>query len=267
MNTTSASMSTPSEATEAASLRQNGGAVSILGVRVDALTWEAFEARVRDFVRSGQPHHVVTVNPEFVMAAQRDPAFGRVLAAADLALADGWGLLWAARRLGQPLPARITGSDGAPRLAALAAQEGWRLFLLGAGPGIAQRAADVLRTRHPALQIVGVFAGSPRADEEEAIVARIAAARPHVLFVAYGAPAQDLWIARTQPRLQIPLAMGVGGSLDFIAGVRQRAPASVQRLHLEWLFRLLQEPWRWRRQLALPRFVWAVLRAAGRDAA
>ncbi len=117
------------------------------------------------------------------------------------------------------------------------------------------------------MQIVGVFAGSPRADEEEAIVARIAAARPHVLFVAYGAPAQDLWIARTQPRLQIPLAMGVGGSLDFIAGVRQRAPASVQRLHLEWLFRLLQEPWRWRRQLALPRFVWAVLRAAGRDAA
>jgi len=251
MNTTSASMSTPSEVVPS---------VSILGVRVDALTWEAFEARAAAFVSSGRPHQVVTVNPEFVMAAQRDPAFSRVLAAADLALADGWGLLWAARRLGRPLPARITGSDGVPRLAALAAQGGWRVFLLGAAPGVAEQAAHVLCARHPALQIAGVFAGSPAAAEEEAIVARIAAARPHVLLVAYGAPGQDLWIARTQPRLQIPLAMGVGGALDFIAGVRRRAPVWMQRARLEWLFRLAQEPWRWRRQLALPRFVWAVLR-------
>ena len=251
MNTTSASMSTPSEVVPS---------VSILGVRVDALTWEAFETRAAVFVTSGQPHQVVTVNPEFVMAAQRDPAFSRVLAAADLALADGWGLLWAARRLGRPLPARITGSDGVPRLAALAAQGGWRVFLLGAAPGVAEQAANVLCARHPALQIAGVFAGSPAAAEEDAIVARIAAARPHVLLVAYGAPGQDLWIARTQPRLQIPLAMGVGGALDFIAGVRRRAPVWVQRARLEWLFRLAQEPWRWRRQLALPRFVWAVLR-------
>lgn len=251
MSTTSASMSTPSEVVPS---------VSILGVRVDALTWEAFETRAAAFVSSGRPHQVVTVNPEFVMAAQRDPAFSRVLAAADLALADGWGLLWAARRLGRPLPARITGSDGVPRLAALAAQGGWRVFLLGAAPGVAEQAAHVLCARHPALQIAGVFAGSPAAAEEEAIVARIAAARPHVLLVAYGAPGQDLWIARTQPRLQIPLAMGVGGALDFIAGVRRRAPVWMQRARLEWLFRLAQEPWRWRRQLALPRFVWAVLR-------
>lgn len=253
MNTTSAFMFTPSEVVES---------VSILGVRVDALTWEAFEARAAAFVRSGLPHQLVTVNPEFVMAAQRDPAFSRVLAAADLALADGWGLLWAARRLGRPLPARITGSDGVPRLAALAAQNGWRVFLLGAAPGVAEQAASALRARHPGLQIVGIFAGSPAAEEEEAIVARIAAARPHVLFVAYGAPSQDLWIARTQPRLQIPLAMGVGGALDFIAGVRRRAPVWMQRARLEWLFRLAQEPWRWRRQLALPRFVWAVVWAS-----
>lgn len=251
MNTTSASMSTPSEVVPS---------VSILGVRVDALTWEAFEARAAAFVSSGRPHQVVTVNPEFVMAAQRDPAFSRALAAADLALADGWGLVWAARRLGRPLPARVTGSDGVPRLAALAAQGGWRVFLLGAAPGVAEQAAHVLCARHPALQIAGVFAGSPAAAAEEAIVARIAAARPHVLLVAYGAPGQDLWIARTQPRLQIPLAMGVGGALDFIAGVRRRAPVWMQRARLEWLFRLAQEPWRWRRQLALPRFVWAVLR-------
>ncbi len=251
-------MSTPSNPTAPPS---NLATVTILGVRVHALTWEDFDAQVNGFVRSGRPHQVVTVNPEFVMAAQRTAAFRRVLTAADLALADGWGLLWAARRLGTPLPARITGSDGTPRLAALASREGWRVFLLGAGPGVAEQAAAVLQARHPNLQIAGCLAGSPRPQDEDSIVTRVAAARPHVLLVAYGAPGQDLWIARTQPRLQIPLAMGVGGSLDFIAGVRHRAPAWLQRLHLEWLFRLAQEPWRWRRQLALPRFVWAVLRS------
>lgn len=249
-------MSTPSDSDTATP----PASVHILGVRVDALTWDDFDARVRAFVRSRQPHQIVTVNPEFVMAAQRNPAFRQVLAAADLALADGWGLLWAARRQGQPLPARITGSDGTPRLAALAAQEGWRLFLLGAGPGVAERAARVLQAQRPGLRIAGCFGGSPRPAEEDAIVERIAAAQPDVLLVAYGAPAQDLWIARTRPRLRIPLAMGVGGSLDFIAGVQRRAPLLVQRLRLEWLFRLVQEPRRWRRQLALPRFVWAVLR-------
>ena len=226
-------MFTPSERAEGAAIsrpRQNAASVTILGVRVHALTWEAFEAQAADFVRSGQAHQVVTVNPEFIMAAQHDPAFGRVLAAADLALADGWGLLWAARRFGKPLPTRITGSDGVPRLAALAAREGWRVFLLGAGPGIAEQAAAVLQARHPALHLAGCFAGSPRPDEEDAIVARIAAARPHVLFVAYGAPNQDLWIARTQPRLQIPLAMGFGWRRSRGAGAGSwPCPASCGR--------------------------------------
>lgn len=236
--------------------------IDILGVRVDVLTWEAFDVCVREFVGSGRPHQAVTVNPEFIMAAQGNPTFRQVLNQSDLALADGWGVQAAARLLGQRLPDRVTGADGVPRLAARAAAEGWRLYLLGAAPGVAARAAQVLRDWHPALQIAGTYAGSPHPAEDDAITARVLAAQPDILFVAYGAPAQDLWIARHQERLRVPLAVGVGGAFDFVAGVRRRAPPWVQRVHLEWLYRLKQEPWRWRRQLALPRFALAVLHQA-----
>ncbi len=233
--------------------------IDILGVRVDVLTWEGFDACASQFVRSGTPHQAVTVNPEFIMAARRNPTFRQVLNQSDLALADGWGVQVAARLLGQKLPVRVTGADGVPRLAALAAAQGWRLFLLGAAPGVAAQAAHILQARHPGLQIAGTYAGSPSPADEAVILPEVLAAQPDILFVAYGAPAQDLWIARNQHRLRVPLAMGVGGALDFVAGVRRRAPPWVQTVHLEWLFRLIQEPWRWRRQLALPRFAIAVL--------
>lgn len=239
--------------------------IDILGVRVDVLTWQTFDACVSGFVRSATPHQVVTVNPEFIIAAQRNPTFQQVLNQSDLALADGWGVQVAARLLGQRLPERVTGADGVPRLAALAAEQGWRLFLLGAAPGVAASAAHNLQVRYPTLQVVGTYAGSPSVADEAVIVPQVMAAQPDILFVAYGAPAQDLWIARNQPRLRVPLAMGVGGALDFVAGVRRRAPTWVQTVHLEWLFRLIQEPWRWRRQLALPRFALAVLGQAWRQ--
>ena len=233
--------------------------LSILGVRVDAVTAAEALDIIEQIVREGRPQQVVTVNPEFVMAAQANQAFRRVLNAAALALPDGIGLVWAARILGQRLPERVAGSDLVPRLAERAARRGWKLFLLGAAPGVAEQAAARLVARCPGLTVAGTYAGSPAAAEEEDIVARVRAVRPGVLFVAYGAPAQELWIARNLERLGVPLCMGVGGALDFIAGVRRRAPRWVQRLGLEWLYRLLQEPWRWRRQLALPRFAFAIL--------
>jgi N-acetylglucosaminyldiphosphoundecaprenol N-acetyl-beta-D-mannosaminyltransferase len=171
---------------------------------------------------------------------------------------DGIGLVWASRWLGRPLRQRVSGSDLVPRLAALAAARGWSIFLLGAAPGVAGVAAAKLRAANPTLRIAGTYAGSPSPDEEEAIVARIRAAAPQMLFVAYGAPAQDLWIARNLARLGVPVAIGVGGTLDFIAGTRRRAPAWVQRVGLEWLYRLWQEPRRWRRMLALPHAAWLV---------
>lgn len=205
-------------------------------------------------------HQIATVNPEFVMTAQRDAAFREILQQADLCLADGVGLLLAAKRYGRRLPERVPGSELVYHLAQLAAEEGWRLFLLGAAPGVAQEAAATLQARYEGLQIAGVYAGSPALEENEAIVQRINASNADLLYVAYGAPRQDKWIARNKEALSgVRLAMGVGGALDFITGRAVRAPRWVQQLGLEWLHRLWQEPWRWRRMLALPRFALRVL--------
>ena len=233
--------------------------VDILGVRVDNITSAQVLQTMAAWVASGEPHQVVTVNPEFVMRAQRDRAFHVVLDRADLALPDGQGLLWASRLLGHRLVERVAGSDIVPQVAAMSAERGYRLYLLGARPGVAEMAARKLAARFPGVCIVGTYAGSPDPSEEDELVARITAASPDILFVAYGAPRQDLWIARNLERLRVPVCMGVGGTFDFIAGVAQRAPLWMQNAGLEWLFRLIQEPWRWRRMLALPRFVIAVL--------
>lgn len=239
--------------------------VHILGVRVDALTFDATLDIMDGWIEQRGPHQIATANPEFVMAAQKDQEFHQTLQQADLCVADGIGLLWAARRLGAHLPERVTGSDLVPLVAQAAAQRGWRLYLLGAAPGVADQTARFLEQQNPGLRIAGVYAGSPAAAEAPAIVQRVRAARPDVLFVAYGAPAQDLWIARHKAELAVPVMMGVGGAFDHIAGVQRRAPVWVQRVHLEWFFRLVTQPWRWRRQLALPRFVWAVLRQERRS--
>mgnify|MGYP001585241115 CR=1 FL=1 len=232
----------------------------ILGVRVDDVTGDETLALVERFIAERVPHQICTVNPEFIMAAQRDEAFRNVINNAALCLPDGVGVLWAARRLGHPLRERVGGTDMAERIAARASQLGWKMYFLGAAPGVAEQAAAVLQARYPGIAVAGTFAGSSTLSEENASVERILAARPNVLLVAFGAPAQDVWIARNQPRLQVPVAVGVGGAFDFIAGVTRRAPRWVQRLGFEWLHRLVREPWRWRRQLALPRFVWRVLR-------
>jgi N-acetylglucosaminyldiphosphoundecaprenol N-acetyl-beta-D-mannosaminyltransferase len=233
---------------------------AILSVRIDDVTPDEALARCQAFVESGQPHQVVTVNPEFVVAAQSDADFASVLARADLAVPDGAGLLLAARWLGRPLRGRVTGVDLSRRLAVLAAQRRYRLFLLGAAPGVAERAAAALAAANPGLLVVGTYAGSPAPREEDDIVARVRATAPHILLVAYGAPAQDKWIARNLHRLGVPLAVGVGGVLDYVAGVVPYAPAWLRRLGLEWAYRLVRQPWRWRRIWnAVVVFPWLVL--------
>lgn len=236
--------------------------VVLLGVRVDDVTGDEALSLIEDFIREGIPHQVVTVNPEFVVAAQGDEEFRRILNAADLALPDGIGLIWASRLLsrGRPLRERVAGSDLVPKIAALATERGYRLFLLGAAPGVAKEAAQRLCQWNPGLTIAGTYAGSPAVEEEGEIVALVRAAKPDVLFVAYGAPAQDEWIARNLERLGVPVCIGVGGAFDFIAGRAKRAPVWMQRLGLEWLHRLCYQPWRWRRQLALLKFVGLVVR-------
>jgi len=229
--------------------------IEILGVRVDKADYDDLLAAVDAFVETGGPHQIVTLNPEMLVAAHDDPDFRRVLNEADLNVADGVGLTLAARWLGSPLPERVTGSDGIYRLAAHCARRGYRLYLLGAAPGVAQQVAERLTALNPGLVVVGAYAGSPRAEEEEDLAARVRAAAPHLLLVAYGVPAEEKWIARNRERLGAPVMIGVGGSFDFVVGVTRRAPPWMRRAGLEWLYRLIREPWRWRRQLALPRFV------------
>ncbi|GAB4544790.1 MAG: hypothetical protein OHK0023_02110 [Anaerolineae bacterium] len=239
----------------------------VLGVPIDKLTFAQLNDQLAAWINqpNSRARMICTANPELVMIAQRDSNFFNILQRASLVSADGVGLLWAAKRLGVPLPERVTGSDGLPKVAERAAREGWRLFLLGAGNGVAQQVADVLIARFPTLMVVGTYSGSPAPTEEDAIVARVNAAMADILFVAYGSPAQEAWIARNLPRLQVKVAIGVGGAFDFVAGVAQRAPEWMQQAGIEWLHRLISQPRRITRMAnRLPRFVWAVLRRGSR---
>lgn len=239
--------------------------LSILGVQVHRVTRGQALALIETFIASGQSHHVVTVNPEYVVMAQQDAAFRQMLNQADLALVDGVGLAWASWLLGHGWAPRIPGVDLMDWLAALAAEREYRIFLLGAKPGVAEEAAQDLQQRYPGLYVTGSYAGSPDPAEDAAILARIATAEPHLLFVAFGAPAQDIWIRRMLPRLGVPVAIGVGGAFDFLSGLVPRAPRWMRVLGLEWCFRLFKEPWRWRRMLRLPYFAWLVVRQRLKD--
>lgn len=248
--------------------------LSILGVaiaRVDfALTLDLLDAwvvrRRAAVAHRSAPgaacRQICTVNPEFIVDAQRDRAFAKVLAQADLCVPDGVGVLWAARLAGHPLRERVTGSDGIVRICQRAAQRGWSVYFLGAAPGVAERTAAALSNAFPALKVAGAFAGTPAADGWPAIYHRLTEAAPDILFVAYGHPRQDLWIDAHRAELPAAVAIGVGGAFDFVAGVARRAPRWMQRLGLEWLHRLITQPWRWRRMMKLPVFVgWVLLDA------
>ncbi len=240
--------------------------LNILGVRVDNSPLEESVTHCARLLRlppggaGGRLHQVATVNPEFVMQARRDGAFRAVINRCDLATPDGAGIILAARLLGRPLRGRTTGVALTERLAALAAAEGHRLFLLGAAPGVAAEAERIWTTRYPGLPVAGVYPGSPAENEQEEITARVTATGADLLFVAFGAPAQDLWIARNAAALPtVRLALGVGGVFDYLTGRVPLAPPRWRQWGLEWLYRLYHQPWRWRRMLALPAFVLAVL--------
>jgi N-acetylglucosaminyldiphosphoundecaprenol N-acetyl-beta-D-mannosaminyltransferase len=239
----------------------------VLGVRADCVdmaeTLARIEALIEDHQQSYAPaSQIITVNPEFVWAARKNTAFRETINQAKLVVADGMGIIWASRILGHPFPERVAGSDLLPRLAERCARHGYRLFLLGAAPGVAEQAASVLVQRFPGLQIAGTYAGSPRPAEADHILRMIYATRPDVLAVAYGAPKQDLWIrqhAQALGEAGVAVALGVGGTFDFLAGRVPRAPLWVQRVGLEWAFRILAQPrriWRARSLFFMGALVW-----------
>lgn len=252
--------------------------VDLLGVKVNNLTRRQAVEAIAGFIESGSPllndkngaagtrfHQVITANAELVYRAWHDAAILEVVNSASLVTADGSGIIWAARRLGTPLRERVTGIDLTLELAAEASRRGWRLFLFGGEPGVAAAAAAHLTAQYPSLQIAGTSHGYLSPAEEEELLARLQDLQPHLLLVGLGMPQQEFWINRHLAALRIPVGLGVGGTLDVLAGKTSRAPTWVQRAGLEWLYRLVRQPSRWRRQLALPLFAWHILRAANRD--
>jgi N-acetylglucosaminyldiphosphoundecaprenol N-acetyl-beta-D-mannosaminyltransferase len=214
--------------------------------------------RIAQLVEAGGHHLVATVNPEFVMRARADHQFARVLESADLCLADGNGVVWAARRQGCTIRAPVTGVDLIPPLAALCARRHFRLFLLGAAPGVAADLSSRLRAAQPELE-VAAHSGSPDPSSDAETLALIQSYKPHLLLVAYGAPRQELWIDRMSDRLGVVVAIGVGGAFDYLTGRVPRAPAWMRRAGMEWLFRLARQPWRIRRMAVLPLYALRVL--------
>ncbi len=225
--------------------------VNILGIQVYNCDLKGAAEALHLFIeeRPTSMHHVCTVNPEFVMEARHNSAFRRLLNNVELATPDGVGIIAAARLLGTPLKGRATGVGIVEWLASMSDARGYRLFFLGAAPGVADKAAAILRERHPHIQVVGTYSGSPDESEWPAIRQRLDDTKPDVLLVAYGAPKQDLWIGKYRAQFphSISVAMGVGGVFDYISGIVPLAPPAVRRLGFEWLYRLIKQPWRWRR--------------------
>jgi N-acetylglucosaminyldiphosphoundecaprenol N-acetyl-beta-D-mannosaminyltransferase len=228
--------------------------VDVLGVRIDDVTYAEALRVLRQAIAARVPHVVTTPNPEFVVQARGDAAFRAVLNRAALNIPDGVGLLLAARLSGERLREHVQGTDLVLMLAAEAVGQRW--FLLGGAGDVAARAAVVLERDYPGVRVVGAAPGSPAPASDAAMRTLIRAAGPvDVLLVAYGAPKQEHWLDRNLAALDIPVGIGVGGVFNYLSGSTPRAPRWVRRVHFEWLHRLLTQPWRWRRQLALPQFV------------
>jgi N-acetylglucosaminyldiphosphoundecaprenol N-acetyl-beta-D-mannosaminyltransferase len=228
--------------------------LDILGVRVDDVTEEEAVALCARFIAEGG-RSVVTPNPEIVLAARHDRGLRHALARADLAIPDGGGLLLAARWWGVPFRAQVRGSDLTNRLLELAPARGWRVFFLGGASGVAEEAAARAAARWPGLRVAGAFAGDGEQTGDEATRAAVSGAgRVDILLVAYGASRQERWMARNLPHLDVGVALGVGGVLDFLSGRVPRAPRCLRDAHLEWLFRLIVQPWRWKRQVLGARY-------------
>lgn len=245
----------------------SGRRADVLGVPVDIVSERDILMFVQERVEARRPARIVTVNAEFVILARKDAEFAEALRTADLATPDGAGVVWAMRRQGAAPPARVGGADLIWSMSEQAAGAGQSVFLLGGAEGIASTAARRLCARYPDLRVAGAYSGSPAVDDEAYIVDLVRRSGADLLFVAFGAPQQDLWIARNLGRTGACVAIGVGGSFDYVAGVARRAPRWMRRRGLDWLWRLMRQPWRWRRMLALPEFAWLVLRHGPRRAA
>ena len=229
--------------------------VNILGVAVDAVTMPEAVAAVEYYMDARAGVTVATANAEMIMRATKDAALRDVLAAAALVVPDGAGTVWAARHLGHAMPERVAGYDLVQELLRRAPATHRRVYFFGAAPGVAEKAKAKAEQLYPGIKIVGVRDGFFSVDMNDAIISDIRTARPDLLLVALGVPKQEKWIHEHLAALGVPVAIGVGGTLDVMAGVMKRAPRWMQKAKLEWLFRGMLQPKRAGRLLALPKVV------------
>ncbi|SEF55399.1 N-acetylglucosaminyldiphosphoundecaprenol N-acetyl-beta-D-mannosaminyltransferase [Caloramator fervidus] len=229
-----------------------------LGVDVCALNMEEVLDEVDNIILQKKPSFIVAINPEKIMKAQKDENLRNLLNSASIQIPDGVGVVIASILNGGRIRSRVTGIDLMINICERASKKGYKVYILGAKPGVAEKAAKVLKNKFLGLNIVGIKDGYFK-DEEE-VINDIKEKSPDILFVAMGSPKQEYWITRNMEKLNVPLLMGIGGSLDVISGNIKRAPKLMRNLGLEWLYRLIKEPWRYKRMAVLPVFLCKVLK-------
>ena len=244
--------------------------IEAFGVRLSPVNMEEALDRVEGFIASGAPHQVLTTDANAILTSRHDPEYLKIMRGASMTTPDGFGVIWGARLLNLPIYERVTGVDMVTGICERASKKGYRIYILGSAEGVAATAARNLCKRYPGLAVAGTHNGFWRKegearglskDESDAQMAdQICAARPDVLFVAMGIPMQEKFIAAQLQRMNVPVAIGVGGSFDVYSGKFTRAPVYVQRIGLEWLYRVWVEPARWKRMGYVPKFMLVALK-------
>lgn len=232
----------------------------VLGCVIDRVGMKETLARIEDLISAGGYYQHMAINTAKLVSLRDDERLREIVEGCELVNADGQAVIWASRLLGDPLPERVAGIDLMEELLGLAERKGYRVYILGARDDVLDQAVARIRERYPRLQLAGWHNGYFTSAEEDQVCAQIRASRPHIVFVAMSTPRKEYFLAERGPELGAAFLMGVGGAVDVIAGLTRRAPLSWQRLGLEWLFRLLQEPRRMFRRYAVTntRFAWMV---------
>ncbi|MBI5701305.1 WecB/TagA/CpsF family glycosyltransferase [Candidatus Saganbacteria bacterium] len=242
--------------------------IKLADVIVDNVTMAEALDKLQELIASKVPSIIVTPNPEIIVSSQNDPELKAIINNADLRLPDGISMVVVSKILGSPLKERVSGIDFLLASCKLAENRGWSIYLLGSSETVVKKTAENLQVQFPKLKIAGYHNGFFNTKEEESsIITSIANIKPTIVFVGLGAGRQERWLAKNMKGIGSSTALGVnsgvgigvGGSFDVISGLKKRAPVIYQKLYIEWLYRLITEPQRWKRQLALPRFLWLTL--------
>ena len=232
--------------------------VEILGVKVDSVTMNQAVEVVENLIAAKKNSIVATANAEMLMMSTDDEELKNILNSANLVVPDGAGTVWAAHHLGYKMPERVAGYDLVQELMKIAPSKSWKIFLFGSAPGVAEKTKLKAEEIYQGIKIVGTRNGYFTAEDEAEIIAQIKNSAPDILLAALGVPKQEKWLFKYKDILNVPVSIGVGGTLDVMAGNVKRAPVWMQKAKLEWLFRAMLQPSRAGRLIALPKFVFKV---------